>query len=94
MAMMTPVRKQRKTDKKEEDARQHAVVNLYNMMYSQSQLCNWLQRAFATFLNYHGLSDIGLRGAHRMGLAIGMTSFYKDMHDYNKSPQLHQQNCS
>ena len=62
----------------------YAVQVLHTTMYGQKQNCNWLQRDSARFFYFHGLSDIGLRATHKMGLAVGMSNFYKDIHDANK----------
>ena len=48
----------------------HAVVVLYQMCYTQSQRCDWLQRDVAYFLHFHGLSDKGVMAVHTIGLSI------------------------
>ena len=88
--MMTPVCDRRGAESyKKCDARRCAVVILHTLMYCQSQACNWLQRDTARFYYHHGLSDVGLRATHQMGHAVGMTNFYKDIHDHNKQHRAH-----
>ena len=55
----------------------HVVAIIYIAAYSQSQLCNWLQRDVANFVNYHGLSDTAMGALHEMGLSVGMDTFYR-----------------
>ena len=54
------------------------------LSYTQSQRCNWLQQDVANFLNYHGLSDSGMRALHEMGMCVGMYKFYRGVHDSSK----------
>ena len=65
----------KKQEKKETQC--HAVVVLYQMCYTQSQQCNWMQRDVACFLHSHGLSDIGIMAMHAMGLSISKEHFHK-----------------
>ena len=82
---MTSLRHQRQSHSgKTLDAHKHVVVVIYMLAYSQSQMCNWLQKDVANFCHYHGLSDIGMRALHEMGVSVGMTSFYKGVHDSRK----------
>ena len=88
--MMTPTRTNRAcTTKQETDARNEAVVVLYTMCYSQSKLCNWMQKDMAVFLHSHGLSDIGLVGMHKMGLSVSKQTFHKFIHHARASHQQH-----
>ena len=77
------------TTKQETDARNEAVVVLYTMCYSQSKLCNWMQKDMAVFLHSHGLSDIGLVGMHKMGLSVSKQTFHKFIHHARASHQQH-----
>ena len=82
---MTPLRHQRQSQSgKTLDAHKHVVVVIYMLAYSQSQMCNGLQKDVANFCQYHGLSDISMRALHEMGVSVGMTSFYKGVHDCRK----------
>ena len=84
--MMTPLRHHRRkaNSGKSEETRKHAVTMVYMLSYTQSQRCNWLQQDVANFLNYHGLSDSGMRALHEMGMCVGMYKFYRGVHDSSK----------
>ena len=87
--MMTPTRchTRAETTTKTDEAKKHSVVVIHLLAYSQSERCNWLQRDLANFLHYHGLSDIGMRAIHQMGLSVGMTAFYTGVHSSSKRHQ-------
>ena len=63
----------------------NVVAIIYLALYSQSQLCNWLQRDVANFVNYHGLSDTEIGALHQMGLSVGMDTFYRGIRSSSES---------
>ena len=63
-----------------ETAERCTTIVFYIMMYTQSQRSNWLHRDLCAFLHYHGMSDAGLYALHNMGLGVGHTTFYRQMH--------------
>ena len=77
-----PVRQQREDilGVQEKQTRQHAVVILCIMISSQSLPVSavWLLlTSRRQLLHYHGLSDFGTQAVHKLGLGIGMRTFYK-----------------
>ena len=75
MTTPTGCHRRAETTTKTDEVKKHSVVVTHPLAYSQSEQCNWLQRDLANFLHYHGLSDIGMRAIHQMGLSVGMTDF-------------------
>ena len=66
-----------------EDTARHAVAFIYQLAYCQSKRCNWFQRDLANYVYYHGLSADGIQALHAVGLTVGRSKFYQDMHDVN-----------
>lgn len=82
LEMQTPLREDKREEgtKKTEQAKRHVVSIIYTSAYSQLERCNWLQRDISHLAHYHGLSDVGMSALHKLGMGIGMPTFYRDIH--------------
>ena len=82
LQMATPTRINRlgRNSHKPDDRERVVVCMIHQLGYSQSQRCNFMQQDIANFIQYHGLSVTGMHALHRLGVGVGVSTFYKGWH--------------
>ena len=80
MATPTSINRLGRDSHKLDDRERVVVCMIHQLGYSQSQRCNFMKQDIANFIQYHGLSVTGMHALHRLGVGVGVSTFYKGWH--------------